>query len=414
MKKFKTIFIVAATLFLIIGCKFGEELDNPPSDNPSSESVNPEPYNSRSANLDFIFNTKSVGKITITMKRSEWNQMLKNYDYFYKNENCVEFTNFEYEKNGVKWNLSKGGGIRLRGNTSRFRPQGKDSPYDKTGHHQMNEDWSKEYYDYAKSCNDNDYRQSHFKIDFEEFLKDGDEQKLAGCIKGIALKRMDSSCTKEIFCYDLFHRYGIWTAPRASHTRVFFKFIEPDGNITTVDYGVYEMFEEVNKQSLKARDKDENNAPNAWKNSKGNLWKCAGGDLANPNASMYCEDVRITKFDSNGNPIDFIWDSPTYDLKTNKDNVEGAASEFRQFISELNALPNVSNSNDKASINEIKAFYEKWMDVEFFLKTYAINILVGMDDDYWANANYYYLYFEFDFLHIFFDYYFEFYLLLFR
>lgn len=405
MKNRKKIFVLMAAAFMLFaGCKPavtpGEKGDVP--DTPAGgDNINPEPYASRSANLDFIFSTASVGKVTITMKRSEWNQMLKNYDYFYKNENCVKFTEFEYEKDGVKWDLKKGGGIRLRGNTSRYRPQGKDYPKDNSGfinwkgtiQYKPNSEWDQSYYSYAAECSDNDYRQSHFKVDFEEFLEGDEEQKLAGCMKGVALKRMDGSCTKEIFCYDLFHRYGIWTAPRASHTRVFFKFIEDDNSVTTVNYGVYEMFEEVNKQSLKARDKDENTAKNAWKNSKGNLWKCAGGDLTNPNATMYAEQVEITEFDENGNPKAFIWDSPTYDLKTNKDNVEGAAAEFRQFITELNGLPDVSNKDDTASINAIKAFYEKWMDVEFFLKTYAVNILVGMDDDYWANANNYYLYF---------------------
>lgn len=403
MRLVKFTALLCIVLFLFMGCDLignsGGSKD-PGNKNPSTndgeelpEGVNPKPYGSRYENLDFIFSTESVGKVTITMKRSEWKQMLKNYDYFYKNENCVKFTRFEYEKDGVRWDLTKGGGIRLRGNTSRFRPQGKDSPNDQTGHHQMNEDWSKEYYNYAKNCSDNDYRQSHFKIDFEEFLEGDDEQKMADCMKGLALKRMDGSCTKEIFCYDLFHRYGIWTAPRASHTRVFFNFIEDDGRITTVNYGVYEMFEEVNKQSLKARDKDENSAKNAWKNSKGNLWKCAGGDLANPYATMYPEQVEITEFDSKGNPKKWVWDSPTYDLKTNKDNVDAAAAEMRQFITELNGLPDVTRSSDTESIDKIKAFYEKWMDVEFFLKTYAINILVGMDDDYWSNANNYYLYF---------------------
>lgn len=405
MKVSKVIFaacIFAAVLFS--GCKtkvdpgFGDDTGNGTgggnnTNKPSGDETNPSLSILRSANLDFIFNTDSVGKITITMKRSEWNQMLKNYDYFYKNENCVKFTRFEYEKDGKKWDLTKGGGIRLRGNTSRYRPQGKDSPDDKTGHMQMNADWMQGYYSYAKDCPDDDYRQSHFKVDFEEFLEDGDEQKLAGCMKGVALKRMDSSCTKEIFCYDLFHRFGIWTAPRASHTRVFFKFIEDDNTVTTVNYGVYEMFEEVNKQSLKARDKDENKASNAWKNSKGNLWKCGGGDLTNPNATMYAEKVEITEFDSEGNPKSYVWDSPTYDLKTNKDSVDEAAAEFRQFITELNNLPNVSDNNDTININAIKAFYEKWMDVEFFLKSYAITVLVGMDDDYWGNANNYYLYF---------------------
>ncbi|MCQ2598425.1 MAG: CotH kinase family protein [Treponema sp.] len=356
----------------------------------TSKDVNPIISESRSESLDFIFNTNSLGKTTITISRLEWNQLLRNFDYFYKNENSVLAANYTYEKDGKTWSLNEVG-LRLRGNTSRYRPQGKDTPSDESGHHQMNADWNEDYYNYAAKCPDTDYRQSHFKVDFEP--RDDDDRKLSGCMKGVALKRMDGSCTREIFCYDLFHRYGIWTAPRASHTKVIIKFIEEDGSITTIDYGVYEMFEEVNKQSLKARDKDENKEANAWKNSKGSLWKCSGGDLSNPNVKYGVEDIRITAFDEKQNPVAFVWDAPTYDLKADKGNLSAASEEFRSFITELNALPNVKKTTDTESINKIKDFYEKWMDVDFFLKTYAVNILVGMDDDYWGNANNYYLYF---------------------
>ncbi len=356
----------------------------------TSEDVNPTVSESRSESLDFIFSTESLGKTTITIDRLEWNQLLRNFDYFYKNENLVLAANYTYEKDGMVWSLNEVG-LRLRGNTSRFRPQGKDYPNDQSGNHKMNDDWSKDYYFYAASCSDNDYRQSHFKVDFEP--REDDDRKLSNCMKGVALKRMDGSATREIFCYDLFHRYGIWTAPRASHTKVIIKFIEEDGSETTVDYGVYEMFEEVNKQSLKARDKDENKESNAWKNSKGSLWKCAGGDLSNPNVKYGVENIRITEFDENDDPVSYVWDAPTYDLKADKGNLVAASAEFRTFITELNALPKVSNINDTEAIEAIKGFYEKWMDVDFFLKTYAVNILVGMDDDYWGNANNYYLYF---------------------
>jgi spore coat protein CotH len=37
------------------------------------------------------------------------------------------------------------------------------------------------------------------------------------------------------------------------------------------------------------------------------------------------------------------------------------------------------------------------MDVDLFLKTYAVSVIVGMWDDYWAdNGNNYYFYFDSD------------------
>ena len=368
----------------------------------------PEPSNldyglSRTENLDFIFNTQTLGKTTIVIKRSEWNRLCDDYRYFYKNENCVHAELYVYEKDGRAWTLENVG-FRLRGNTSRICPQGIDNGREQG---QKSYSWNPDYFHYAEKTND-DYRQSHFKVDFEEFLADDDEQKMAGCMKGVALKRMDNSCTREIFCYDLFRKNGIWTAPRASHTRLLLNIIEDleDNSVTTVNFGVYEMFEEVNKQSLKERDSENNTAANAWKNNKGYLWK-GHCDLTSGSIDQAgVEDIRIFyqgetmegknlvhKEDGNGR-IGYVFDSYNLDLKTNKDKLESAKKELNGFIKDLNNLPDVADENDVAAIEEIKAFYEKWFDMDFFLKTYAINILCGMDDDYWGNKNNYYLYFD--------------------
>ena len=357
----------------------------------------------RTENLDFIFNTDTIGKTTIVIKRSEWNKLCDDYRYFYKNENCVHAECYVYEKDGRAWTLENVG-FRLRGNTSRICPQGIDNGREQG---QKSYTWNPDYFHYAEKPND-DYRQSHFKVDFEEFLSDDDEQKMAGCLKGIALKRMDNSCTREIFCYDLFRKNGIWTAPRASHTRLLINIIEDleDNSVTAVNFGVYEMFEEVNKQSLKERDSENYAAPNAWKNNKGNLWK-GHCDLTSGSIDQAgVEDIRIFyegetmegknlvyKEDGNGR-IGYVFDSYNLDLKTNKDKFDSAKKELNGFITELNKLPNVKDESDVAAIEQIKAFYEKWFDMDFFLKTYAINILCGMDDDYWGNKNNYYLYFD--------------------
>lgn len=418
----KKIFLtfLAALFILFTGCINNPASSVGPTQKPNSDSkptantspterndINPTVSSTASVSQDFIFNTDSVGFTKITIRRSEWNKMLTYFDYFYKNENSVLAESYEYEKDGTKWKLDKVG-LRLRGNTSRFRPQGKDTAKDETGHTQLNADWSKDYYNYAATCSDNDYRQSHFKVDFEPF--DDDDRKMSDCMKGVALKRSDSLFSKEIFCYNLFHQYGIWTAPRASQTKVYINFIEDiesNGNImedisdcrvTNIDFGVYEMFEEVNKQSLKGRMKKKNNntAENAWFNNDGDLWKCSGGDLStgsNNSKNFGIEDVRILNTDKDKSQWSFVWKAPCYDLKTNKSSVDTAAVKFQGFISELNNLSRQSSFTQEG-IQARKDFYEKWFDVDFFIKTYAVNMLVGMDDDYWGNQNNYYLYFD--------------------
>lgn len=403
---FKKLYFLSFLVCLVLfsGCLLNTKGDYSPTSR--SDDRNPIISSTASKSQDFIFNTDSIGFTTITIRRSEWNKMLEYFDYFYKNENLVIAESYEYEKDGTSWKLNTVG-LRLRGNTSRFRPQGKDEATDETGHYKQNATWSQDYYWYAKYCDDNDYRQSHFKVDFEPF--DDDDRKMSDCMKGVALKRCDSYFSREIFCYKLFHQYGIWTAPRASQTKVIINFVEDiekgkvkedltDCKVTKVDFGVYEMFEEVNKQSLKGRmeKKGNNSANNAWKNNDGDLWKCSGGDLSassNSASNFGCENIVINNTDQPKSQWSFTWYGPCYDLKTNKSNGGTATTKFQGFITELNNLSNISQFTEEGKQARID-FYEKWFDVDFFIKTYAVNMLVNMDDDYWGNANNYYLYFD--------------------
>lgn len=408
-KKFFLISLIATALFA--GCAMNSDPGIPGDPvtplNPRTypDDKNPTISSKASTSLDYIFSLSSIGHTKITIRRSEWNKMLSYYDYFYKNENNVIAESYEYEKDGQTWSL-KEVGLRLRGNTSRFRPQGKDDPYDEVGNRQMNADWSQDYYNYAATCSDNDYRQSHFKIDFEPYSND--DRKMSNCMKGVALKRPDNYFSKEIFCYYLFHQYGIWTAPRASETTVeiiFKEDIDTNGakiedlsscSETKVRFGVYEMFEEVNKQSLKARSKSNSNnsADNAWANNNGDLWKCCG-DLTISGSTpdrFGVEQIEILNTDKPKSQWSHVWNSYKYDLKTNKTNLAAARNTFLTFIRELDALKS-TDADTPAGINARKAFYEKWFDVDFFIKSYAVNMLLGMDDDYWGNANNYYLYF---------------------
>lgn len=209
-----------------------------------SEDIEPIPYGSRTENLDFIFGTDSVAEITLTIARSEWDDMLDYYDRNPRNEECIH-ADFTMTKGDYTWEIGDVG-IRPRGNTSRIRPQNPDGTYN----------------------------QSHFKIDFEEWLSDDDpERKLAGCMKGLILKRFkdDPTYTREVFGYNFFRDNGVWTSPRAGYAHLVITITEEDGETTNIDYGVYAMIEEIKKQFLKERS---DSAGGKLKNNKGNLWKC--------------------------------------------------------------------------------------------------------------------------------------------
>ena len=319
--------------------------------------IEPVPFATRTENLDFIFGTDSVAEITLTIDRSEWNTLLENYDTNPKNEDCIH-ADFKMTKGEYTWQAADIG-MRLRGNTSRIRPQQGDN-----------------------------YYQAHFKIDFEEWIEDDtiEEGKLAGCMKGIILKRFkdDPTYVREVFGYNFFRKNGIWTAPRAGYTRLFINIVEDGGKTTELDYGVYAMIEEINKQFLKERSEITPQIGTKFNGNKGNLWKCCW--QSSYGASMATDFDAYRSF---GVEEIFLDESKSmrydYDLKTNKDDLISARDEFIDFIYKLNEL---------STVEEIKAFYTKKMDVDLFLKTYACNVLLGMDDDYWNNKNNYYFYFD--------------------
>lgn len=323
------------------------------------ENVGPE-LGSRTESLNYIFGTDSVAEITLSISREQWDELCTNYDKNPKNEDCVH-ADFEMKKGNNTWQISDIG-MRLRGNTSRRRPQVDDK-----------------------------YYQAHFKLKFEEWLGDsGEERKLAGCMKGLNLKRFkdDPAYVREVFGYNYFRKNGIWTAPRAGYAHLFINIEEENGTAKKLDYGVYAMIEEINKQFLKERSEllqDSGTLGGGnFSNNKGDLWKCC---WQSSNGSSMATDYD--GYRSFGVEEIFLDESKSlrydYDLKTNKDELVRARSSFIDFIEELNNL---------GSEDEIKKFYESKMDVDLFLKTYACNVLLGMDDDYWRNHNNYYFYFD--------------------
>lgn len=323
-----------------------------------AENVGPE-LGTRTESLNYIFGTDSVAEITLTISREQWDELCTNYDKNPKNEDCVH-ADFEMKKGNNTWQISDIG-MRLRGNTSRRRPQVDDK-----------------------------YYQAHFKLKFEEWCDDsGEERKLAGCMKGLNLKRFkdDPAYVREVFGYNYFRKNGIWTAPRAGYAHLFIN-IEEDGTAKKLDYGVYAMIEEINKQFLKERSELLQDSGilggGNFSNNKGDLWKCC---WQSSNGSSMATDYD--GYRSFGVEEIFLEESKSlrydYDLKTNKDELVRARSSFIDFIEELNKL---------GSEDEIKKFYESKMNVDLFLKTYACNVLLGMDDDYWRNHNNYYFYFD--------------------
>ena len=282
------------------------------------------------AAFDYVYDSSVIPEIHVTLSEDQWNKLLAAFD---KNADTQEFVECDvrYLKGKEIVHVSRAG-LRLKGNTSRRRPMDENGAW----HH----------------C--------HYSVDFHKYVKDA-----AHTLKGVRrvdLKwfKDDPAYVREIYCYDLFRRYGVWTAVNDIYSRLWIKV----GNRAEAYLGVYGMLEHIDKNYLRARKKD-------FGDEDGNLWKCRyPADLKSENTSIGIDNNNSTYI---------------YELKTNKETgFPDAKAQLQDFIRKLNSLSGSSFNEWIASV----------MDVDLLLRTYAVNVAVGMWDDYWNNSNNYYLYFS--------------------
>lgn len=268
----------------------------------------------------------TVPEIHIKTTEASWNALL---NYYNKDNKTQEYIPADiYYSDGTTKETVLGAGLRLKGNTSRRHPGEAGNL-----HH------------------------VHFGLHFSEYTKGS---KMLG-VSRLDLKWFhdDPAYCREIYCYDLFHRYGIWTAISSGYTRLWIQI----GDRPETYMGVYELMEHVRGDYIRRRSE-------LFGGSEGHLWKARwGADMKKADAWMGADDNK---------------NEYTYELKSDETDFAAAKSQLQDFIRNLNNLSG-------------EAFYT-WaanaMDVEFLLKTYAVNVVVGMWDDYWNNSNNYYFYFN--------------------
>lgn len=289
--------------------------------------------------VEYIWDESVIPEIHISISLDEWNKLLKEYD---KNNHIVDYfhCDVDYIKGGEKITIEDAG-VRLRGNTSRRRPEGVSGE----AHKKDNADW----------------HHCHFGLNFRKFNKD-DEHELKG-IRKINLKwfKDDPCYVRELYCYDLFRRYNIWTAANDTYCRLW---IHVEGDSKEAYFGVYQMIEPVDSKFISKRKE-------YFGSEDGNLWKCGyPATFRDINASIGLDEDK---------GIDYV-----YEYKGDEEYYDGAVAQLKDFMLKLQGKSDES-------------FY-KWIkevcDVEFLLKTYAVNVAVGMWDDHWNNGNNFYINFN--------------------
>ena len=279
--------------------------------------------------LDYVFDADEMPQIRISVPQSQWDNLLAAYDRDPATQEYVH-CDISFQK-GNDYEFITDAALRLKGNTSRRRPQEGDR-----------------------------YRHVHFGVNLHKY-HDNALHTLKG-LRRFDLKwfKDDPAYVREIYCYDLFRRFGVWTGVRDVYARLWVQV----GDGPQRYYGVYGLMEHIDKNWLRSR-KDR------FGSAGGFLWKCGGGaTLSSVNAKMGVDDDVH---------------SYTYELKTHTDDGFPAAKEqLQDFIRNLNTLQNMVFYQWIASVT----------DVDLLLRTYAVNVAVGMWDDYWNNSNNYYLYFN--------------------
>ena len=294
---------------------------------------------------DYVWRLDHLPEIHITVPIDEWNRLLNLYDQNSGTKQYITASHFTFIQDGERTEIDSIG-LRLKGNTSRRRPEGNWGQ----SHNSRNTNW----------------HHVHFGINLRKYHKD-DDHTIRG-VRKLHLKwfKDDPAYCREVFSYNLFRQAGVWTASRSSYCRLWLKV---EGDQSETYYGVYEMIEPVDENYLKQR-----NDSTTYGTHKGNLWKC----------KYVGQPANLTQAD-NG---DYWWDDDTdanhtYTLQTNTSRFDNGRAQLIDFQLKL---------NDKGR----ESFYQ-WInqvcDVDLLLKTLAVNVALGMWDDYWNNSNNYYLYF---------------------
>lgn len=289
----------------------------------------------------YIFDIKSLPEIHVKVPLAEWNRLLASYD---ADKNTEEYIHCDatFTKEGTTHAFTDAG-LRLRGNTSRRRPEGS--------------------YGEQHKADKADWRHVHFMLNLRKYVKD-DAHELGG-VRKIHLKwcKDDPTYVREQYCYNLFRRYGIEAGIMTSYCRLW---VHVEGDKQEAYFGVYEMLEAIDETYLKNRQE-------LFGSADHNLWKCAwGAGLNATNDGDFWSDDNVGT------------QNPPYTLKTNTKNFEAAKEQLKDFILKLNGKTGDS----------FKTWIQQVTDVELLLKTYAVNVAVGMWDDYWCGQNNYYIYFN--------------------
>lgn len=351
-----TIAVIAFSLLAMAGCikeevlnddgKGGSEqqVSGDPADDPAGEpsgdpaSADPPSGTSAKKGNAFVFDVQDVPKLTISVSLDEWNRLLKAYD---DNINTREYIHCDatFIKDNQRYVVNDSG-LRLRGQTSRRRPEGA-----------MGQEHGKE-----------GFRRVHFGLNFRHYHKKDKRYDLKGVHKiNLKYAKEDPTYIREHYGFDFLERQGVWTSQKTSWCRLY---LHVEGDENPFYMGVYLMMEAVDDEYLEERSQ--------FRSDEGYLWKCSWGSNLRDT-----DDWRFGAGEKPGGQY-------AYELKTREDELSTAKAQLVDFIKNLRDLKG----------SQFEAWIKQHCDVDLLLRTYAAFVALGHWDDYWNDMNNFYLYFD--------------------
>ncbi|MBQ5465686.1 MAG: dockerin type I repeat-containing protein, partial [Muribaculaceae bacterium] len=160
------------------------------------------------------YDAKQLPELHIEVSVAEWNRLLTLYDANHQTKQYIMAKRATFIKDGQETVIDSIG-LRLKGNTSRRRPEGWGGGW---LHMTDNADW----------------HHVHFGINLRKYVKD-DEHTIQG-VRKLHLKwfKDDPAYVREMYCYDLFRRYGVWTAADDVYCRLW---LHVESDSTEAYYG---------------------------------------------------------------------------------------------------------------------------------------------------------------------------------
>ncbi len=166
---------------------------------------------------DPVFNRNVLPEVLIEVEQENWNRLLFAHDISWQSNFYIP-ANFTFTLQGQSLHFENIG-LRIKGNTSRKRPEGFTRNL-----HREGAVW----------------RRCSFTVNFGKYVK---EQRFYS-YKKLNLKavREDPTYVREVYCYDLYQRYGVNVTPRCG----FCKFtIMVKGDQQPVYHGIYKLIEHI-------------------------------------------------------------------------------------------------------------------------------------------------------------------------